>query len=105
MNKNIILIMGRPNTGKTASMRNLPMEEVAYLSADLTDISCDANNINEIKIKDAKQVPNYINKCEANPKIKYTVLDTLTSLMGMYERQYVVPKAGTKEGMSAWGGF
>lgn len=105
ISKNIILIMGRPNTGKTASMRNLPMEEVAYLSADLTDISCHAKDINEIKIKESKQVPNYINKCEANAKINYIVLDTLTSLMGMYERQHVIPKAGTKEGMSAWGDY
>jgi hypothetical protein len=105
MSKNIILVMGRPNTGKTASMRNLPMKEVAYLSADLTDISCHAKDIKELKIKDARKVPTYIKKCEANDEVNYIVLDTLTSLMGMFERQHVVPKAGTKEGMSAWGDY
>jgi hypothetical protein len=33
------------------------------------------------------------------------VLDTLTFLMQMFERQYVVPLAGTKQGQAAWGEY
>ena len=34
-NKNIVLVMGRPNTGKSSSLRNLPQSSMAYLNCDL----------------------------------------------------------------------
>lgn len=34
-NKNIVLIMGRPNTGKSTSLRNLKQDTMVYLNTDL----------------------------------------------------------------------
>ncbi len=104
-NKMVVLIAAEPNKGKTASLRNLPMEEVAYLNSDLTNLPFPEQGIHNIKIKDAQQVPNYVKQCEENPKIKYTVLDTLTTMMNMYELTYITPLAGTKNYVSAWTGY
>lgn len=102
MAKNVILVLGRANQGKSSSLRTLPLEEVAYLNADLTNIPFPNKKINEIKISEPLKVPQYIAKCEEKEGINYIVLDTITVLLRMFERKYVAPKAGTKEGMSAW---
>jgi len=34
MNKNCIMISGLPSTGKSASLRNLPLDKVIYINTD-----------------------------------------------------------------------
>lgn len=104
-NKNVVLIMGPPNTGKSASLRNLPQETMAYLNADLKEIPFKSNFMASIEIPDAQFVLDYIAEIESNPDVTGGVLDTITFLMAMYERQYVVPHAGTKKGQAAWGDY
>lgn len=104
-NKNVVLIMGPPNTGKSASLRNLPQETMAYLNADLKEIPFKSSFLASIEIPDAKFVLDYIHEIESNPTVTGGVLDTITFLMSMYERQYVVPLAGTKQGQAAWGEY
>jgi hypothetical protein len=36
-NKNIVLVMGKPNTGKSMSLRNLNQEKMVYLNTDLKE--------------------------------------------------------------------
>lgn len=104
-NKNLVLILGKPNTGKSASLRNLPQETMAYLNADLKEIPFQSNFASSVEIADALEVLDYIDAIEEEAGITGGVLDTVTFLMQMYERQYVVPFAGTKTGQSAWGDY
>lgn len=104
-NKNIVLVMGKPNTGKTSSLRNLDQESMVYLNTDLKETPFRDRFMSSVEVADAKDILAYIEQIEAEPSAKGAVLDTLTFLMSMFERQYVVPFAGTKTGQSAWGDY
>lgn len=104
-NKKVVLVMGKPNTGKSASLRNLPQEKMAYINADLKEIPFAHGFAAAPEITDAKDVIGYIQQIEEAPNLTGGVLDTITFLMSMYERQYVAPKAGTKQGQAAWGDY
>lgn len=104
-NKNIVLIMGKPNSGKSTSLRNLPQEKMAYLNTDLKEIPFKARFAVSADVADAKDIIGFIHEIESQPSVSGAVLDTLTFLMSMYERQYVAPHAGTKKGQTAWGDY
>lgn len=105
-NKNIVLIMGPPNTGKSASLMKLKNpEQMVYLNSDLKELPFPSKFKLNIPIDDAKDVIEYIAQIEQEPSVTGAVLDTITFLMSMYERQYVAPHAGTKKGQAAWGDY
>ncbi len=104
-NKSIVLIMGKPNTGKTSSLRNLNQESMVYLNTDLKETPFRDKFLSSVEVSDAQDILAYIQQIEEEPAATGAVLDTLTFLMAMYERQYVVPFAGTKTGQSAWGDY
>lgn len=101
-NKNILLVMGKPNTGKSSSLRNLPQERMVYLNTDLKALPFRHKFAAVAEISDAIDVLSYITEIENNPDIDGAVLDTITFLMQMYERQYVTNSADTQK---AWGGY
>ena len=103
-NQKVVLIIGMPNSGKSHSLQNLPMKEVAYLNCDLSRLPFPCKGIHDLKIKRAASIGKYIKKSEDNDKIKYIVLDTLTSLMDMYERQVVLTVEKSKT-MQAWSDY
>lgn len=104
-NKNLVLVMGKPNTGKTSSLRNLPQQDMVYLNTDLKEVPFRDRFMANVEVSDARDILSYIEEIEGNPDASGAVLDTLTFLMQMYERQYVVPLAGTKQGQAAWGDY
>lgn len=104
-NKNVVLIAGPPNTGKSTSLRNLPTEEMVYLNADNKEIPFRSKFLANAPIADAEHVLAFVQEIEANPKCKGGVLDTITFLMALYERMYVVPFAGSPKGQQAWGDY
>ena len=104
-NKNIVLIMGKPNTGKTSSLRNLDQSNLVYLNTDLKEVPFRDKFMANVEVSNAPDILDYIAEIEQNPDAKGAVLDTLTFLMQMFERQYVVPLAGTKQGQAAWGEY
>jgi hypothetical protein len=105
-NKNIVLIMGPPNTGKSASLMKLSNpDKMVYLNADLKELPFASKFKLNLPIADSKDVIDYITQIEEEPSVTGAVLDTLTFLMSMYERQYVTPFAGTKQGQTAWGDY
>lgn len=94
--------MGRPNTGKSTSLRNLPQESMVYLNTDLKELPFKDRFMANIEIADAYEILQYIPEIEANPDVTGVVLDTVTFLMNMYERQYVINSANTQ---AAWGNY
>lgn len=104
-NKNVIMIMGKPNTGKSTSLRNMDQESMIYLNADLKELPFADRFMSSVEIADANDVLGFIQDIEAEESVTGAVLDTVTFLMQMFERQYVAPFAGTKTGQSAWGDY
>ena len=98
--------MGKPNTGKSTSLMKLKnQEKMAYLNADLKELPFRSKFAVNVEIKDAYDVLDFIDEIEQEAGIEGGVLDTITFLMQMYERQYVTPLAGTKQGQAAWGDY
>ena len=58
-----------------------------------------------VEIVTATDVLSFVEEIEQNADVTGAVLDTITFLMQMYERQFVAPFAGTKTGQSAWGDY
>jgi hypothetical protein len=101
-NKNLVLIMGKPNTGKSTSLRNMDQSSMVYLNADLKELPFRGRFAEEVEISDPLHIFEYIEQIEATPEITGAVLDTITFLMGMYERMYV---ATAKDTQKAWGDY
>ena len=104
-NKNIVLVVGRPNTGKSASLRNLNQGKMVYLNADLKELPFKSKFAANAEIADAPDVLNYVDDIENEPSIEGGVLDTITFLMSMYERQYVIGSANTQKAWGDYGNF
>ena len=101
-NKNIVLVMGKPNSGKTSSLRNLDQSKMVYLNTDLKEAPFKDQFLANAEIADAMHILNYIQEIENNPNATGAIVDTLTFLMSMYERQYVTTATNTQ---SAWGNY
>ena len=102
-NKNIVLVMGPPNSGKSTSlMRMKNQDRMAYLNADLKALPFADKFAVNVEISDATEILGYINEIETQPGIDGAVLDTLTFLMQMFERQVVNTAVDT---MKAWGQY
>jgi hypothetical protein len=102
-NKNIVLVMGKPNTGKSTSLRKLKNQnKMVYLNADLKELPFKTNFLKEVEVADPLDVLQYVADIEQAPGVEGAVLDTITFLMGMFERQYV---ANSPNGQKAWGDY
>ena len=102
-NKNIVLIMGKPNTGKSTSLMNLHnQEKMVYLNTDLKELPFKSRFLKNVEVADAMDVLAYITEIERNEQVEGAVLDTLTFLMTLYERQYV---SNAANGQKAWGDY
>lgn len=102
-NKNIVLIMGPPNTGKSTSLMKLKnQDKMVYLNTDLKELPFADRFLRNVEVADARDVLGYINDIEAAPGVEGAVLDTITFLMSMYERQYVNTAVDTQK---AWGNY
>lgn len=102
-NKNIVLIMGKPNTGKSTSLMNLHnQDKMVYLNTDLKELPFKDRFLKNVEVSDALDVLAYINEIEQSPQVEGAVLDTITFLMSMYERQYVNSATNTQK---AWGDY
>ena len=105
MNKNIILIVGKPSSGKTVSLRNVDAATTAYLNTDLKELPLqNANDFQEVGITDAAELTAYIENIEEAEGVKLGVLDTLTFAMEMFATQYVTAPH-IKNGQKAWGDY
>lgn len=104
-NKNIVLVMGKPNTGKSASLRNLPQEQMVYLNTDLKELPFQDKFIANAEITDAMDILSYIREVEENSEVTGAVLDTITFLMMMYERQYVIAATNGQKAWADYGNF
>jgi hypothetical protein len=102
-NKNIVLVTGKPSSGKSTSLMKLPNQDrMVYLNTDLKELPFADNFMKNVEISDAMDIISYITDIENAEPVEGVVLDTLTFLMSMYERQYVT---NATNGQAAWGQY
>lgn len=95
--------MGKPNTGKSTSLMKLSNQnKMVYLNTDLKELPFKSNFKLNIEVANALDILSYIDEIEREETVEGAVLDTLTFLMSMYERQYV---ANAANGQKAWGEY
>lgn len=105
-NKNIVLVMGKPNTGKSTSLMKLHnQEKMVYLNCDLKELPFKSKFAVNAEVADAYNVLDFIDEIESQPGIEGGVLDTITFLMAMFERQYVNTATDTQKAWGKYGNF
>lgn len=89
-NKNIVLIVGEPSSGKSTSLMNMDTpERVAYLNADLKELPFRTKFGKNVVIPDPAAIIPTIAAIEESPDLDSGIIDTITFLMNMYEKQYI----------------
>lgn len=103
VNDNLVLLVGKSATGKSASLRDiLNQEGVLYLNCEAGKKLPFRSKFLEKTVTDPLQVYEGFDYAETRPDIHTIVVDSLTFLMEMYESVYVVNSANT---MKAWGDY
>jgi hypothetical protein len=102
-NDNLVLLVGKSATGKSASLMGLQNPEgVMYLNCESGKKLPFRAKFKQFVITDPLQILEAFDKAEEMPDVHTIVIDTLTYLLEMYESIYVVNSANT---MGAWGAF
>lgn len=103
VNDNLVLLVGKSATGKSASLRDiLNQEGVLYLNCEAGKKLPFRSKFLEKTVTDPLQVYEGFDYAETRPDIHTIVVDSLTFLMEMYESVYVINSANT---MKAWGDY
>lgn len=103
VNDNLILIVGKSATGKSASLMGLKKPEgVWYLNCEAGKKLPFKSKFREFTITDPLQVYEAFEAAEDKPEVHTIVIDTQTYLMDMYESLYVIGSSNTQ---SAWGQY
>ncbi len=109
-NTQLVLVVGKSATGKSASLRNLLNPEgVIYLNCEAgkrlpfpAKFIKSADGSTGVKITDPMQVYYAFDQAEKMPEVHTIAVDTLTYLMNMFESEYVNKAADTR---AAWGSY
>jgi len=105
-NKNIVLITGKPASGKSASLMKMPNQDrMVYLNTDLKELPFADKFLKNVEVADAMDMLAYVADIEAADQVDGAVLDTITFLMAMYERQYVTNSTNTQKAWGDYGNF
>lgn len=103
VNDNLVLLVGKSATGKSASLMGLKNPEgVMYLNCESGKKLPFRSKFKEFTITDPLQIMEAFQVAETKPEVHTIVIDTLTFLLEMYESLYVINSANT---MAAWGQF
>lgn len=103
VNDHLLLICGKSASGKSAALRNLPLDATMYLNSEngkkrpfRGQFKWDKN------ITDPLQMFEAFDYAETQPDCKFIVVDSLTFLLELYVSLYVNNAA---DGRAAWGNF
>ena len=95
--------MGPPSSGKSASLMQMKNQDrTVYLNTDLKELPFRDNFAKNVEVSNAMDILSFIQQIEEQSEIDSAVLDTITFLMDMYERQYVITASDTQK---AWGQY
>lgn len=102
VNRNLILIGGKPASGKSASLRNIKNPEgVLFANCESGKELPFPSKFRNVTITDPYQVYGLFTKAEPSKTIHTIGIDTITMLMDMFESQNVITAAGDAK-FKAW---
>ena len=102
-NNHLVLVSGKSSSGKSASLMNMDKPEgVMYLNCENGKKLPFKSKFKEYTVVDPNQVYEAFDKAEKMKDIHTIVIDSLTSLMDMYESTKVLSSTNT---MQAWGQY
>lgn len=102
MNNRIALVMGRPSSGKSSSLRDLKDPEgVVYFNFDGKGLPF-KSKFKEVFIEDVADTFDYLEEVKEVDAVHTIIIDTITFMMNQYETQYVVSSPNTQK---AWGDY
>lgn len=103
VNDNLILIVGKSATGKSAALMGLENPEgVWYGNCESGKKLPFKSKFREFVITDPYSVYDMFEAAEKRPEVHTIVIDTSTYLMDMFESLYIVGNANTQK---AWGDY
>lgn len=106
VNNNLVLIVGKSGTGKTASLRNLnDPRGVIYLGCEAGKEIPFPAKFRQQSITDPRQIPAIIEQAEDHANVHTIVIDTITFMMDMFESNLVLTSKNKMEGWSNYGQF
>ena len=99
VNDHLVLIVGKSSSGKSASLRDLKDPEgVLYLNCEAGKKLPFRNNFITKIITKPEQIAKAFAAAEKSDKVHTIVIDTLTYLMDMCEKQLVLDSSNTMQG-------
>ena len=104
-NKKIVLMLGEPSSGKTSSLRNMPLEKTVYIDVDRKSIKSfrGMDKFKDwVKLDYVDHLIPGLQALEADDECDYVVIDTLSFLMDLFVAQKVDTAADTR---SAWSDY
>ena len=102
-NDNLVLIVGKAASGKSASFMNIPDQAgVMYLNCESNKKLPFANKFMNATITDPYQVYQGFVEAEKMNHVHTIIVDSLTYLMDMFESMHVINSDNT---MAAWGQY
>ena len=101
-NNHIVLVVGKPSTGKSSSLRNIPADKTAYINFDGKPLPFDVPFAMNVRLTNIDHLLVGLDKIEQNDNIEYIVFDTITYMMDMFENQKVIKSTNTQK---AWGEY
>lgn len=107
MNNKLVLVTGKSTTGKSACLRNLTNpEKKLYLNYESGKELPFPSKFKQVNMTDPLRTTAMFQLAEdKGDKCDTLILDSQTFMMDQFESIYVLPHAGTKQGMTAWGDY
>ena len=105
MSKKMILIVGKTSTGKTSSLRNLPLEKTVYIDTDRKGIKSfrDMDKFKEwVKLDYVDHLIPGLEALEVDDECEYVVLDTLSLAFDMFYTQKI---SGAVDSRAQWSAY
>lgn len=103
MIKNVLLI-GDSGTGKSTSMRNLPLDKTIWLNTEKKSLPFKGQSKlhTNVILKDPDEMIEGMNWIEEQDNVEYVVLDSFTMLMDMFYMKHIANAPANKT-QKAWG--
>jgi hypothetical protein len=105
MIKNLLLV-GSSGTGKSTSMRNLPLEKTVWINSEKKSLPFKGQKKlhTNVMLKSVGELIEGMDWIEEQEEVEYVVLDSFTMLMDMFYMQEIATAPAAKT-MQAWGNY
>jgi len=103
MTDKTVLCIADTGSGKSSSLRYLPLESTVYVNVDAKPLPFKHNRLyKNVELQSTEQLLNGMANAEEDPAVEYVVIDTITMLGDMFFAEHIENSANT---MGGWGAY